>query len=204
MVTLTVKQDKAVKQAEAFLANKHNLINQFHSVDDLVMNTKTVGAADRKAIEHAIRTIRAAIAKELWTNEIYVGRSVLDECVLQTAKTAGSPVAPRVIAHLALSGAERQGFVLYPLVNFGMRMPPVFDKSSSLADWTAFPRLGYAVSGQSHSAKSAHKRMTEMASALGIRHGIALSDVQHFVATAGWLDRNPMLMVRLASHTGDM
>lgn len=43
-----------------------------------------------------------------------------------------------------------------------------------------------------------------MASALGIKQRIAFADVRHFASTAGWLDRNPMLMLRLASHTGDM
>lgn len=204
MIDLAVKQDKPVKQAETFLASKHNLLNHFASVDDLVANNKAVGATDRKAIEHAIRTLRAAIARELWSNEIFVGRSVLDECILNTAKTAGSAVAPRVIAYLSQAGAERAGFVLYPLVSFGMRMPPIPDKSSSLADWAAFPRLGYAVSAQRGSARSAHKRLTEMAAALGIKQRIAFSDLQHFASTARWLDRNPMLMVRLASHTGDM
>lgn len=204
MVGLAVKQDKAVKQAETFLASKHNLLNHFASVDDLVTNDKAVSASDRKAIEHAIRTLRAAIARELWSNEIFVGRSVLDECILHTAKTVGGAVAPRVIAHLAQVGAERPGFVLYPLISFGMRMPPIFDKSSSLTDWAAFPRLGYAVSAQRGSARSAHTRLTEMAAALGIKQRIAFSDVQHFASTARWLDRNPMLMVRLASHTGDM
>jgi hypothetical protein len=109
-----------------------------------------------------------------------------------------------VIADLAQAGAERPGFVLYPLTSFGMEMPTLFDRSSQLHDWVAFPHAGYAVSGQRHSVKAAHERLGEMAAALGIRQRIAVEDVRHFASQAGWLDRNPLMLVRLTSHTGDM
>lgn len=43
-----------------------------------------------------------------------------------------------------------------------------------------------------------------MAAALGIRQRIAFEDVRHFASYATWLERNPLMLVRLTSHTGDM
>ncbi|MER8383221.1 hypothetical protein [Mesorhizobium sp. M1405] len=202
--TLAVKSTRAVQQSESYLAGKHNQLNHFASVDDLVTDEKLLSSSERNAIEHHILNLRAAIARALWSHEIYVGRSVLDECVLGAGKAGGGNIAARVIAHLAQAGAERPGFVLYPLTSFGMKMSPIFHPSSSLQDWVAFPRAGYAVSGQKHSVKAAHARLVEMASALGIRQRIAFEDVRHFASQAGWLDRNPLMLVRLTSHTGDM
>ncbi|CAN7264559.1 hypothetical protein [Mesorhizobium caraganae] len=202
--TLAVKSTRSIKQSEAFLASKHNQLNLFGSVDDLVTDEKKLSEAERSALEHHIRSLRAAIARELWSHEIHIGRSVLDECVLGAAKAGGGDITPRVIADLAQAGAERPGFVVYPLISFGMKMPPISHPSSSLRDWAAFPRAGYAVSGQKHSVKAAHERLGKMASALGIKNRIAFEDVRHFAATSGWLDRNPLMLVRVTSHTGDM
>lgn len=202
--TLAVRSTRSIQQSEAYLAGKHNQLNLFTTVDDLVTDESRLHESERSAIEHHILNLRAAIARELWSREIYVGRSILDECVLGAGKAGGGNIAGRVIADLAQAGAERPGFVLYPLTSFGMEMPTLFDRSSSLSDWVAFRRAGYAVSGQKHSVKAAHERMGEMAAALGIRQRIAFEDVRHFATHATWLDRNPLLLVRLTSHTGDM
>jgi len=59
MVGLAVKQDKAVKQAETFLASKHNLLNHLASVDDLVTNDKAVSASARSALRRRVGRLSA-------------------------------------------------------------------------------------------------------------------------------------------------
>lgn len=204
LAALSVKLTKSIKQSESYLAGKHNQLNLFSSIDALVTDESKLPETDRTAIEHHILNLRAAIARELWSHEIYVGRSILDECVLGAAKAGGGNIAGRVIADLAQAGAERPGFVLYPMTSFGMEVPVLFQRSSSLRDWVAFPRAGYAVSGQQHSVHAAHQRLGEMAIALGIRHRIAIEDLRHLATHVTWLTRNPLLLVRLTSHTGDM
>ncbi|MGL4528800.1 MAG: hypothetical protein ACRCUC_17655 [Aestuariivirga sp.] len=202
--TLSVRSTKSIQQSENYLANKHNQLSLFDSVDDLVTDETMLKEDERTAIEYHIVNLRAAIAHQLWSHEIYVGLSLLDECVLGVAKVGGGNITGRVIAHLAQAGAERPGFVLYPLTSFGMEMPKLFGRSSSLRDWVAFPRAGYAVSGQQHSVEAAHERLGKMASALGIRQRITFEDVRHFATHATWLDQNPLMLVRLTSHTGAM
>lgn len=202
--TLVVKSTKSIQQSESYLASKHNQLNLFADIDELATDEKNLSETDRTAIEHHILNLRAAIARALWSREIYVGRSILDDCVLNAGKVGGGNIVGRVIADLAQAGAERPGFVLYPLTSFGMKIPLFFDRSSSLRDWVAFPRAGYAVSGQQRSVKTAHARICEMVVALGIRQRIAIEDVHHFATHAKWLARNPLLLVRLSSHTGAM
>ena len=112
---LTVTLGKKLKQSDDFLKAKHNLLTQFDSIDDLVTDETKLSAKDRQAIEHHILQLRAAIARTLWSNEFYIGRSLLDDYILHTAKNGGGDVPARVIAGLATAGADRPGFVLYPL-----------------------------------------------------------------------------------------
>lgn len=201
---LTVRSTKSIQQSEKYLANKHNQLNLFASIDNLVTDDKRLTKDDRTALEHHILNLRAAIARQLWSNEIYIGRSILDECVLNAAKAAGGNIVENVITKLAQAGAERPGFVVYPLTSFGMEVADLLDRSSPLRDWVAFRRSGYAVSGQNNSVEAVHKRLSEMAAALSIRQCIPFEGVRHFATHATWLVQNPLMLVRIMSHTGDM
>lgn len=86
---IVAPQSKAVKQSDAFLASKHNQLNLFSSIDHLVTDEKNLTDAERDALQHHILNVRAAIARSLWSREIYVGRSLLDEHVLACAKQGG-------------------------------------------------------------------------------------------------------------------
>jgi hypothetical protein len=204
LTCLVVPVGKKLKATDAFLKSKHNLLAQFDSVGDLVTDEKKLASRDREAIEYHIVQMRAAIARTLWSNEIYIGRSLLDEYVLNAAKSGSGDVAARVIADLAAAGAERPGFVLYPVIGFGMEMPEIFEQDSKLRSEMVFRQSGFAVSTQSNSFESAVASVQRMARALGILQRIDKSDLRHFSYTAKWFGRNPHMMVRLASYTGDM
>jgi hypothetical protein len=109
-----------------------------------------------------------------------------------------------VLNNLATAGAETPGFVLYPLTSFGMKMPGLFQPDPALKDFIVFRSAGFAASTRVHSVKAGYRRLAEMAHALGIRGKIDRWDIEHFAHSATWLGRNPLLLVRLTSHTGDM
>ena len=88
--TLSVKSTKSIQKSEAYLASKHNQLNIFTAIDDLVTDEEKLPESERTAIEHHILNLRAAIARALWSQEIYVGRSILDECVLGAGKAGGA------------------------------------------------------------------------------------------------------------------
>lgn len=202
--TLVVPQSKKLKGTDDFLKGKHNLLSQFDSVDDLVTDETKLTAKERVAIEHHILQMRAAIARKLWSNEIYIGTSLLDDYVLHTAKTGDGDLATRIISSLAEAGAERPGFVLYPLIGFGMEMPGIFSKDTALRSEAIFKQAGFAVSTQSNSFDAAAASVQRMARGLGIRQRIATSDLRHFAYSAKWFGTNPLMLVRLISYTGDM
>jgi hypothetical protein len=204
IASVSVPQGKSIQQSDNFLAAKHNQLSRLDSVEDLVLDETKLSARDRQAIEHHILNIRAATARALWLKEIYVCPSLLDDFVLGTAKQGGIGIAARVLNNLTTAGAETPGFVLYPLTSFGMKMPGLFQSDPALKDFTVFRTAGFAASTQVNSVKAGYHRLTEMARALGIRGKIDLWDIEHFAHSATWLGRNPLLLVRLTSHTGDM
>jgi len=201
---LTITLGKKLKHSDDFLRAKHNLLAQFDSIEDLVTDEAKLTDSDRKAVEHHILQLRAAIARTLWSKEFYIGRSLLDEYILHTAKSGGGDVPTRVIAALAAAGADRPGFVLYPMTGFGMEMPRILSKDSKLRSEAIFRKAGFAVSTQSHSFDAAIASIERMASGLGVKQHINKSDFRHFAYTAKWFGKNPLMLVRVTSFTGDM
>ncbi|MDR5010860.1 HEPN domain-containing protein [Agrobacterium fabacearum] len=204
IATVVTPQSKSVNQSDAFLASKHNQLNLFNSIDHLVTDEKKLSDSERGAIEHHIVNIRAAIARSLWSKEIYVGTSLLDEHVLACAKQGGGGVPGKMLSDLASAGVERPGFVLYPLTSFGMKMEMLPWRNAGLKSHILFRAAGFAVSAQTNSVARAHDRLIEMARGLGIRQRIERGDIEHFSHAAQWLKTNPLLLVKLTSHTGDM
>ncbi|QTG17283.1 hypothetical protein G6M86_28755 (plasmid) [Agrobacterium tumefaciens] len=197
-------QTKSVKQSDAFLASKHNQLNLFSSIDHLVTDEKNLNEAERGAIEHHILNIRAAVARSLWSREIYIGRSILDEYVLGCAKQGGGNVPAKILNELSSAAVERPGFVLYPLTSFGMKMQTLPWMNTGLRNHIVFRNAGFAVSAQTNSVDRAQERLVEMARALGIHQRIDRSDVEHFSHAATWIKSNPLMLVKVTSHTGDM
>ena len=110
-----------------------------------------------------------------------------------------------MIQGLQAAGADRHGFIVYPLVEFGMQIPPIMHKADDLKSMAVFSGAGFALTAQSNSLDGAFERLREMSTALGITASIDRSAIEHH-ARAGnmkWLTRNPLMVVRLASHTGD-
>lgn len=201
---ISAPDNKSIRRSDGFLKAKHNLLSRFSSVEDLVTDEKRLNEAERSAIEYHILNLRAAITRTLWANEIYIGRSLLDDYVLDAAKTGTGDVAARVINALADAGAERPGFVLYPLTRFGMEIPPMFSfQTSTLKGQAVFCRAGFAVSAQGNSVEAAFENVKRMARGLGVKQRIDFWDIKHFAHSAKWFATNPLMMVKLISYTGD-
>lgn len=203
LASLSVPLGKKLKQSDDFLKTKHNLLAQFNSVDDLVTDESKLSTEDKAAIQHHILQLRSAMARKLWTNGYFIGRSLLDNYILHASNANSGDIPTRVIARLAAAGADRPGFVLYPLTGFGMEMPPIFAEECGLKSEVVFRAAGFAVTTQSNSFDAAAVSVQRMARGLGIKQRIDKWDLQHFAYTAKWFGKNPLLLVRITSFTGD-
>jgi len=159
---------------------------------------------DRSGVLHHLVQVRATLAAALWSAGIYIGVSVLDNFVLRAAKSGQADICGGVLERLRQAGAERAGFVLYPLIEFGMEVPPLLRSSSDLKSVAVFKDANFAVAAQANTLDGAFNNLKKMASALGIKARISRSDIEHHVRAGNmkWFTSNPLLLVRLSSHTG--
>lgn len=199
---IAIPSSKALTASEGYLRSKHNLLAGYDSVEDLVTDDG-IDPKDMEGIQHHLVAVRAAIAKAIWSQEVYIGVSVLDEFVLHAAKTGAPDICKRVIDLLSNARACQPGFVLYPLTEFGMRLPPMFGHSSKLKDHAVFAKAGFAVCSQANGLEGALQNIRTMARKLGVKAAVNRDDVEHYSrGNMRWLTSNPLMLVRLASHTG--
>lgn len=195
-----------VIDAESFLQNKHNELGSYDSLEHLVLEGEDhLDGSTYRGLMHHMLNIRAEIAKVLWQAEIYVGISVIDEFVFRSAKNAPGAVAQNVISSLTNTQAGKAGFVLYPLHGFGIERPPLLQKDPALKPYLFFKNLGICLSPQCNDFEAAAQRVTAMATKIGVVGKIDSSDLRHHTSAGAmqWFTRNPLMLVKLASHTGD-
>jgi hypothetical protein len=200
---LTIPPSKKRAQSESYLLSKHNVLKAFDSVDDLATDEGRLTEKDREAVLHHLLQLRSAVARVLWKAGLYTGTSILDDFVLEVTKSGQPNICGRVIDRLRQAGVERPGFVIYPLTEFGMEVP-FFGSEPDLKSFAVFREAEFGVTAQTGSVDGAYARLNEMAVALGITAVPDWFSFQHHVRAGNmlWMTRNPLMLVRLSSHTG--
>ena len=196
---------KKIGQAEKFLHAKHNRVSKYETLEDLVIDGEEhLGRSDYSGLLHHMLAIRSEIAKTLWQGEVYVGVSIIDELIFQSAKNAPGGVVQDVLSFLTNSHAGKAGFVLYPLHGLGIEQSPILQSDPELRSLLHFPKMAVCLSSQTNDFERAAERVSEMASKLGVVGRISPSDLRHHTnaGAMGWFTRNPLMMVKIASHTG--
>lgn len=204
--TLMVPSNKHTRRADVYLGRQHNRLAPYKSLEHFVTSGEDdLDEADFKALMYHLLSLRSALAKLFWKNEVFIGRSVLDEFIFQHAKAGKSPILNAVLQNFTTTAAGQPGFVIYPLHEFGFELPRLFDRKSNLKSHYTFKDFGIALSAQTHSVEKSHERLNDMAKRLGVKNKIDFIDVRHHYLAGHlkWLEKNPLMMVRLSSHTGE-
>ena len=146
--------------------------------------------------------VRQELSHILWRDEIFVGASVIDEVVFQVAKADPRHTYRDTHAWLLRQGAARAGFVLYPLHGFGLSTSP-FPWDGPSRDHVYFPHLGVGFSAQAHTIDGTFARLSHLARRLGISAKLPYDRFLHYHhGWMKWLTSNPIMFVKIASHTG--
>lgn len=153
-----------------------------------------------------MRQLRSDIAEALWNQELFVSTTIIDKFVFHEAQRNSGNVITSVLASLAQTTVQQDGFVIYPLNGFGLELPPLLRQSNTLKSYAVFRTLGMAVTTQCNSFDNAHDRISLLARKLGIKSRIPKNDLHHYVMPSRlrWFTDNPLMMIKIASHTGGM
>ena len=202
---MQVPTGRTIRDAEAFLGRKHNELNAFDTLEHLVVDGEDVlDQGTYNGLEHHFRAIRAELARALWKAEIYVGVSIIDELIFQSAKNKPASIVQDVLSFLSTSHAGKPGFVLYPLHGFGIETASPFQWGRGAGAFLHFRGMAVCLAPQTNDFGSTHELISKMASRLGVAGKIDASDLGHHTRAGNieWMTRNPLMMVRVASHTG--
>lgn len=189
------------RTAEAYVKAKHNLLNRFDSVDSLAVDGEEfLDPQDYRGLMHHLQVIRAGVGRTLWKNDVFVGLSVLDEFVFESARLHPGRVGQATLSALGTAHADEAGFVLYPLLGFGFEG----EKAAGPKALKVFKTPGFAFCAQANSFETALENVSTMAQALGIKATLPSDDFAHHVRAGSmkWFASNPLLLVRVATHTG--
>lgn len=203
---IQIATNNSVENSQNFLCGKHNIINNIETVESLVLDEVILTDSDRKAIEYHLRVIRSHIAEHLWKNGFFISVTIIDEFVLAAVKDKSSNICSKVIQELDDRGANGSGFVLYPLINFGMELPRIFSSSKSNDEGIiVFKKAGFCVSKQINSLHAIKPVIKQMINKLAIGFDLDEELLEHHIKVGGmaWAHRNPLMMIKLKSHTGD-
>ncbi len=203
---ISVPNNEKIRDAQNFLTRKHNQLIAYDSIEHLVLEGEAaLGASDYSGVMYHLLAVRAELAKVLWEAEVYIGVSIIDEFVFQSAKKASKKIVKDVLSDFSLTHVGKTGFVLYPIHGFGIERPPLLRNDPTLKSFYHFKRMGICLSPQSNSFEGALKQVSKMAASLDVCGQIDPSDLAHHTraGTMDWFTRNPLMMVKIASHTGN-
>lgn len=165
--------------------------------------TEAQMAAARRLGHHFV-VVRAALAEELWTRQIFVDTEVIDELLYWSLQNPDvtDPVHG-VIQWIRDAKANRPGFLLFPLHSLGVLGAGLIRQGRARVSFVNQNR-GYAVTPQTNDLGRTYRFLDEVAVALGARKGIDAELINHWHLSraTNWLERNPLLAIRTLQLPG--
>jgi len=203
--SVKVPAGKTISDAEAYLGRKHNELSAFDTLEHLVVDGEdALDKGTYSGLLHHFMALRSELARALWKAEVYVGVSIIDELVFQAAKKNHGNIVQEVLSFLTISRAGNPGFVLYPLHGFGIETETPFQWERGSRAFLHFRSMAMCLAPQTNHFDSTRRILSSMASRIGVAGKIDASDLGHHTRAGNmdWMTSNPLMMVRVASHTG--
>jgi hypothetical protein len=192
-----------VKTSLKFLHANRNVLKGFQGAEDFgcVLDDRP----DLSGFHHHLVNVRAAILRELWRREIFIGISVIDDLFFDAVRddSIQEPVR-HVLEVIRDHGIHRPGFVVYPVHSLGVLGAGLFAITEE-ADFSFFIEdYGLAVRPQSNSSKKALAFLDDVRKRFGVAQHLPQDLIEHWRRSRRltWLETNPLLALRMQSFPG--
>ncbi len=154
---------------------------------------------------HHLTVIRSAVARVLWTRQLFIGYSVLDELIFGAARR-GDPEGPvlSVFRTIVERGLYHPGLVVYPLHGFGVLGAGFVHALTREHISLLSNEFGFALTPQTNSMDKTIAFLDEARNELGIRKAVPEELLHHWERSrpARWMSRNPLLVARVSTIPG--
>jgi len=200
-----IDSKRRLRESKAFLLSKRADLRRFEDVEDFAFQTCEGCPISLQGVEHHLLNLRAELARQLWSRQIFIGVSVLDTLLFWAVKddTVADPVTA-TLRRIRDFGLHRPAFVVYPLHSFGILGAGLFRFFTENETEFAVKPAGIVVSPQLNAKDEVVSFLKGAAEQLGVRKRIPVYLVEHYMRSRPlqWLTRNPLLVVRTQSFSG--
>ena len=195
-----------VTQSIAYLHQHRTELEQYESIEHLALSAYgDQPSRSARALGKHIEAIRAVLARELWARRLFIGVTVLDDMLFYAARDAAvaDPIL-EVLERIRDSGLHRPGLIIFPLHSFGVLGAGLLGPLRSTRYVYVNSSYDLALTPQTNSMRQTLDFMEDIRGPLSIRKRIPEDLIEHWRRSRGarWLERNPLLAVRVATISG--
>jgi hypothetical protein len=197
-----------------FLTRHRQDLKNFASVDDLALSADPElapsGATKEeintaKALVHHILEVRAPLARELWSRQIFIATEILDDLIFYAVRDGTDPdPIYAVLARIRDARVNRPGFLVFPVHSLGVTAGGLLLPFGRAFVSFVSERRGYVLSPQTNSFDRSLALLDGARDAFGIKKRIPVELIKHWRRSRNteWLERNPLLIVRTIQWPG--
>ena len=200
-----VSGSKTVADSAAYLLTNRAALRKYEDVESLVLAEDPGDANLRHGAEFHLMKARSALARQLWSRQLFIGVTVLDNLLFHSFvhHDTDRPIE-RVIDLIRDHGLHHPGLVIFPVHSFGLLGAGLLHwRTDARLDFTA-SRFGLSLSPQTNSLKETLRYLDRARSALQVRRTIPIDLIEHWHRSRAtqWLTHNPLLVATVQSFPG--
>lgn len=206
MLDSKVDKKRAVEHCVEFVAQHHQELTVFRSVEEFAIHTEEAGTKIQKSLERNLIQIRAHLARELWSREFFIGVSALDELLFYAFSTNATEPIITVLESIRRSRLHHPGMALFAVHSFGLL-------GAGFLHWASSARLDFisqkfeiAATPQTHSIDATIQFLNRAQESFGIASSVPSETIEHWFASRSlkWLTKNPLIAFKVHSFPGGM
>jgi hypothetical protein len=207
----SVTGKKKVGQSIQFLLGRRDRLKPFHGAEHFALSLAEPDepSSARQTLDgfhHHLVNVRAAILRELWSRELFVGVSVVDDLLFTAvAHTAEQDPVRYVLETIRDHGIHRPGFVVFPVHSVGILGAGYFQFFAKGDVSLLLNEYGIALRPQSNDEEETLGFLDSVRERFGVTQELPVDLVQHWHRSRSltWLSSNPLLAMRTQSFPGN-
>jgi hypothetical protein len=197
---------KAVQSSLTFLIGRREALGGFPNLEDLFIEPPDPLPVGLKGVEHHLNVVCGRFRVTLYSHQVFIGGSVLDQLVFDMVRNheIDDPISEALDA-IRSAGIHKPGVVLYPLHSFGLLGVGLLEKLTRNKYELFAAEAELCVRGQTNDLSETIRFIDSAAARLGVRRRGPVELIEHYSRSrpTQWLTRNPLMLVKARTFTGD-